>query len=307
MGIDKEEIKYQVDHKLKQARDFQASGKHLHAIQVYNALIEQHPLHTEPYLQLADLYELLGNVSPGIHLLKDFLSREPDNKEVRLYLGQYLLRNSMWEESNDVLSYILPEEEPIVSFFLGYSHFMLEEYELSKINLLNFISAEEESELLQEAYLYLAKIEIELTNFESALSFAKKAEILYGNFWELNLIFAVSYFHLGMYAHALLPIEKAKKLNPNDAPVREWAGKIYLKSGDFLKAEDNFLKYIELTEVASSDIYTNLGEACYQAKKPGDAMVYFEMALKLDPDNKTAEKGKKNASTAIEKNKVNNG
>ncbi len=307
MGIEKTETKYRIDHKIKQARDFETSGKHLHAIQVYKSLIDQHPENTEPYLLLADLYELLGKTTSAIQLLKDFLITDPENKEVRLYLGQFLLRNSMWEESNDVLGFIPPEEEPIVSFFLGYSNFMLEEYEMAKINLLNFISVEEHSELLHEAYLYMAKIEIELTNFESALSFAKKAELLYGNFWELSLIFAISYYHLGMYAHAILPVEKAKKLNPNDASVREWAGKIYLKSGDFLKAEENFLKYIELTEEASSEIYANLGEACYQAKKPKDAIVYFDMALKLDPENKFAITGKKNASTALENNKVNNG
>lgn len=307
MGIDKDETRFKIDHKLKQAGDYQASGKYLHAIQVYNSLIAEYPEHTDAYLNLADLYELLGKIQPAIDLLKNYLISYPDSREVRLYLGQFLLRNSMWEESNEVLSYILPEEEPIVLFFMGYSHYMLDEYDLAKINLLNFISVEEQSELLHEAYLYLAKIEIELTNFESALSFAKKAELLYGNFWELNLIFAISYFHLGMYAHALLPVEKAKKLNPNDASVREWAGKIYLKSGDFLKAEENFLKYIELSEEATSEIYASLGEACYQAKKPKDAILYFDMALKLDPDNKLALSGKKNASTALQSNKVNNG
>ncbi|HKI77618.1 MAG TPA: tetratricopeptide repeat protein [Ignavibacteriaceae bacterium] len=302
MGINNQEIKYQIDHRLKTAHDLQGSGKVLHAVQIYNSLINDFPEHTEAYFRLAELYEIIDNLKPAIILLKNLLEKYPDNNDVRLFLGQFLLRNSMWREANDILDSILSEEEPITSFFLGYSHFMLKEYELSKINFLNFISFEDQSELLHEAYLYLTKAEIELENYENALAFAKKAELLYNNFWELNLLFGISYYHLGMYAHAILPIEKAIKLNTSEASSREWAGKIYLKSGDFLKAEENFLKYIELKEDASSEIYSNLGEACFSAKKPVDAKAYFEIALKLNPNNKFAKNGLRKTSTLLEHN-----
>ena len=143
MGIDKE-LKYQVEHKFKTALNFESNGKLLHAVQIYTGLIIDYPDYTEAYFKLAEAYEKSKNIKPAISLLKKFLSSDPENKEVRLFLGQYLLRNSFWEEANNVLSFILPEEEPLVSFFLGYSHFMLEEFELAKINFLNFISRSEE-------------------------------------------------------------------------------------------------------------------------------------------------------------------
>lgn len=292
---------------MKIASDFESAGKPLHAVQIYKNLIENFPAYAEAYFNLADLYEYLGNAQPAIVLLQNFLDHEPGNKEMRLFLVQYLLRNKKWKEANDVLNFILPEENPVVSFFLGYSHYMLKEFEIAKTNFLDFIAGEEQSELLQEAYLYLAKIEIELSNFEDALAFAKKAEVLYDNFWELNLIIAISYFHLGMYAHAIVPIEKAKKLNSKEAALSEWAGRIYLKSRDFLKAEENFLKYIELTESASSGLYSDLGEACFRGKKPKDALVYYEIALRLDPENQSAQAGIRSAASAIENNKAKDG
>ncbi len=305
--MNKEENKYQINHKMKTARDFESVGKLLHAVQIYKNLIENYPEYTEAYFSLADLYEQIGNIDPAISLLKNFLNHDPANNEVRLFLGQYLLRNKKWKAANEVLNFILPEEEPVVSFLLGYSHYKLKEIEIAKTNFLNFIAGEEQSELLQEAYLYLAKIEIELSNFEDALAFAKKAEVLYDNFWELNLIIAVAYFHLGMYVHAISAAEKAKRLNPKESSPREWAGRIYLKLNDFLKAEENFLKYIELTESASSELYTDLGEACFKGKKPKDALAYYEIALRLDPENQSAQAGKKNAASAIEKSKANDG
>lgn len=305
--MNKEENKYKIDHKMKVAGDFESEGKLLHAVQIYKNLIENYPVYTEAYFNLADLYEQIGNIDAAIVLLKNFLNQEPANNEVRLFLGQYLLRNKKWKEANDVLNFILPEEEPMVSFFLGYTHYKLEEFEAAKTNFLNFITGEKQSELLQEAFLYLAKTEVELSNFENALAFAKKAEVLYDSFWELNLIIAISYFHLGMYAHAIVPIEKAIKLNSKETSLREWAGRIYLKLSDFLKAEENFLMYIELTESASSELYTDLGEACFKGKKPKDALAYYEIALRLDPENQSAQAGKKNAASAIENCKANDG
>lgn len=306
--------RYQLDHKLKVAADYEAQGKSLHAIQLYNSIINEYPDFIQVYFYLAELYEKMGNLKPAYSLLYSLLEAEPENNEVRLFLGQFLLRNSKWEEAIEVLSLILPEENHIVSFFLGYSHFVLKEYEIAKVNFLNYISfikgmdsPNDQTELFHEANLYLAKIEIELGNFESALKYAKKTDIIYSNFWELNLIYGIIYYNLGMYAHGVVPIEKAIRLNPKETASYEWGGKIYLKLGDYLKAEKLFLQYIEHIDNVSSDIYARLGEACLKASKTKDALTYFDVALKLDPENIFAKEGKKNASRILNKSKASDG
>jgi tetratricopeptide (TPR) repeat protein len=292
---------------MKVAHDYESEGKLLHAAQIYNQILQEYPDFMEVYYSLANLYEHMGNIKPALDLLKSYLENDPENKEIRLFLGQYLLRNSKWEEAIDVLSFIMPEDEHIVAFFIGYSHFMLGEYELAKISLENFISNEDHPELVQEANIYLAKITLKLKDYENALLYAKKADVMYSNFWELNQIYAETYYNLGMYAHAVTPIEKAIKLNPSESSPYEMAGKIYLKLGDYLKAEKNFLKYIETIEDASSDIYTKLAEACLKGEKPKDALAYFDIAIKLDPENKTALAGKNKAASILNNNMVSDG
>ena len=136
---------YQLQHRLKTAREFEAQGKLLHAVQIYISIIQDHPDLIEAYFDLADMYESLGNITSGIELLESLIEQNPDDKDIRLFLGQYLLRNLKWNEAIEVLSYVLPEEEPLVSFFLGYSHFMLKEYEIARINFLNFIPKQKHS------------------------------------------------------------------------------------------------------------------------------------------------------------------
>jgi tetratricopeptide (TPR) repeat protein len=289
---------------MKIAGDFEAQGKPLHAVQVYSSLLEEYPRSVELYLRLANLYEHLGNITPAANLLKDFLSNDPENKEVRLFLGQFFLKNLKWDNAIETLSFIMPQDEPIISFFIGYAHFMLKEYEPAKINFLNFLSYNRQSDLLNEANIYLAKIELIFKNYESALTYANRAEIMYSDSWELNQIYAETYFNLGMYTHALNFIEKAIKLNNGESSPFEWAGKIYLKLGDYLRAEKNFLKYIQSIECASSDIYTKLAEACLKAHKTKDALGYYDIAVKLDPENKIALEGKSQAVSLLNNNVV---
>ncbi|MHB1686549.1 MAG: tetratricopeptide repeat protein [Ignavibacteriaceae bacterium] len=300
-------MKYHIDHKIKTAHAFENEGKLLHAAQIYISIINEYPDFADAYFNLAHLYEKLGNINPAIELLNSLLEINSENKDARLFYGQFLLRNSRWEEAIEVLGFILPEEEPVVAFFLGYSHFMLTEFELSKISFSNFVSVEKDNELIHEAYIYLAKIEIKLKNFESALAFAKKADVLYSNFWELNHIYAETYFNLGMFAHAVAPVEKAIKLNQSEPSPYELAGKIYLKLGDYQKAEKYFLKFIELIDDASSDIYAKLAEACLKSSKPFDALAYFDIAIKLDPENKLAVEGKKSTEQFLNNNAVSDG
>jgi tetratricopeptide (TPR) repeat protein len=294
------EAKLKQEHKLKIARDYELRGETLHAIQVYLSLIKENPNLTDAYFNLADLYEKSGNLDSAVQILNSLLEDNPENRDIRTQFGQFLLRNSLWEEAVEVLSYV-QDDEPVSSFFIGYSYFMLKDYELAKINFLKFVSQQAKNELLYEAYIYLAKIEIELRNFRDSLFYTGKAAAFYNEFWELNLLYAIAYYNLEMHTHAILPIEKAIKLNPKEPSVYEWAGKIYLKIEDYSKAERNLLKFIESIDNASSEIYTKLAEACLKREKAKDALNYYEIALKLDPENNSAAEGMKKADILLKK------
>jgi tetratricopeptide (TPR) repeat protein len=291
----------QIEHKMKLAADLKQQGKLLHSAQVYNSIINENPEFTDAYFALGEIYERLGNVEPAIEMVKNYLVNDPDNKKVRIYLGEFLMRNRRWEEANEILSYILPEEEPAIYFFLGYSHFMQKDYEVARINFINFLQHGDQDEMLQEANLYIARIGINLKDFKDALEFLKKTELVYSNHWEWNLLISIAYYNLGMYTHAIKPVQKALSLNPKERSVSKWAGKIYLRTGDYIKAERQFLIYIEAGDNAESEIYSDLAEACLKSRKAMEALAYFEIALKLDPGNKFAVEGKKNAHTVLKK------
>ena len=212
--MDEERIKC----KLKLGSAFISEGKNLHAIQVYLNLIEETE-REEIFFQLAELYEDMGFIDAGKKILTDLVRLKNGSNNVTLYFGQYLLRNSRWIEAIEVLNDIT-ELTPASLFLIAYSYMMLNNFKKAKKYFSDYIISEKKSDLKQEANLYLAKIEYELHNYNSALNYATNAQYLFSDFWELNLILSKVYYSLEMFTHAVNPIQKALKLNPKDASVQ---------------------------------------------------------------------------------------
>jgi len=283
--LDDERIKF----KLKLASAFISEGKNLHAVQVYLNLIEETE-REEIYFHLAELYEDMGFIDSGKNILSN-LVRLKNNNDATLYFGQYLLRNSRWIEAIEILNSI-SETTPAALFLIAYSYMMLNKFELAKEYFADFITFDEKNDLKQEANLYLAKIEYELRNYNSALNYATNAQYLYSDFWELNLILAKVYYSLDMFTHAVNPIQKALKLNPKDVSVQEFAGKIYYQLQDFKKAEKYLSEFIDLSSEVSAEIYTLLAKSFLKQRKMEEANLFFELALQTDPAYQPAIAGK---------------
>lgn len=286
--MDEERIKF----KLKLVSAFISEGKNLHAVQVLKYLAEETG-REDIYFQLAELYEDMGFVDAGINVLTDLTQLKVNNNDINLYFGQYLLRNSKWNEAVKVLNDIV-NSTPAALFLIAYSYMMMNEFELAKEYFSKFILSDEKNDLKQEANLYLAKIEYELHNYDSALNYATNAQFLYSEFWELNLILAKVYYSLDMFTHAVNPIQKAIKLNPKDASVQEFAGKIYFQLQDYKKAEKFFSEFIELSSDISAEIYTLLAKSFVKQRKIDEANLFFDLALKIDPAYLPAIAGKGN-------------
>jgi tetratricopeptide (TPR) repeat protein len=284
-------LDYKFQHKIKSAKEFEAQGKYLHAIQVYQLLIEEFPEFPESYINLADIYQLKGKKKSAENILRLILNRQPDNYEIKLYCIQFLMHNEQWDEALTLLLG-LSVEDPFASYLTGYCYFSLNDYELAKVHLLGFIISDEEPELIHEAYLILAKLELELNQYENALKYAKKAEVMYDDDWELQLIITKIYYYLKMYTHSSDSINKGIKLNNKEAVLYKWAGKINLKLVDYNNAKKYFEIYIDLKEDITSNDYSYLADACLKSGKLNEALNFFNTAIKLDPKNKMALEGK---------------
>jgi tetratricopeptide (TPR) repeat protein len=294
-------LDYKYQHKLKTAKEFETQGKFLHAVQIYQLLIDEFPDLPESYVNLADIYQVKGQWKSAEKVLKLILSRQPGNYEIKLYYIQFLMHNKNWEKALNLLL-SLSTNDPFAGYLTGYCYFKINRFELAKVHLLGFILTDEEPELIHEAYLLLAKLEFELSFYESALKYAKKAEVMYDDDWELQLIIAKTYYHLQMFTHSSDSVLKGIKLNSKEPVLYKWAGKINLKLDNFVKAKEYFEKHIDLKEEITSDDYTYLADACFRSGRLNEALNFYDTAIKLDPKNILALEGKGKTNNLLNNN-----
>ncbi len=278
MGINRVEKDYIIQHKLEQARDFESQGKYLHSIQIYHSLISEFPDLVHAYLNLAILYEHLGNLKSAEEVFNNIISIVPEDDEMRIYFAQFLIRKMDWTGAVNILNDANPETEPLASFLTGVSYIFLGEFELAKINFLNFVISDEQPELIYEAYLFLAKIELNLKQYDNSLKHIRRAETLYDDYWELYLLYARVYFEQGMSTHSIDNLRKAVRKSGENPLIHYWAGKIYLKFQENIKAEFHLSRYLDLINETTTEDFMEKVKAFLKSGKLKEAFFNFEIA-----------------------------
>ena len=278
------------EYKLKVASEFEKENKFLHALQIYLQLLDNEPYERTAVVKLSEIYEKLDRKEASVSILKKYILKNPEDLSIRKYASQLMVSNGYYQDALEMLSFISDNEYPELSFLLGIIHYNLNELRIAEINFNGFIERNRVSEYLPDAYLYLAKTQMELNKPDAALNAAKESEKLSVNNYELHQIFAKIYFIKEMYFHAGESVKKAIELNKKGASLYELAGEIMYKTGDFKKAEYYLKSFIKLS-VPKSDTYSLLGHICLNSKQLKAAKEYFDKALILNPLNKVASEG----------------
>ncbi|MFL5954588.1 MAG: tetratricopeptide repeat protein [Gaiellaceae bacterium] len=86
----------------------------------------------------------------------------------------------------------------------------------------------------------------------------------------------------GMAAQATVPLEKAKKLEPGKASIREALGIAYFRLGRWKEAEEEFRTIVE---VDPTDDYAHyaLGRALEQQGRATEANGHYKLASSMKP------------------------
>ncbi len=91
----------------------------------------------------------------------------------------------------------------------------------------------------------------------------------------------------GMTAQATVPLEKAKRLEPEQASIREALGIAYFRLSRWEEAEQEFRTIVE--ELAPTDAYAHyaLGRALEQLGRSAEANGHYKLASSMQPGSET--------------------
>lgn len=281
MGIDKEN-KYRIKSLIEEVERYKTEGNLLHAYQICISIISEYHDDFDVHIAFAEVCELIGNINPAIEAIKDFITEHDNDHRAIMFLGQFLLHNSRYDEAINALSLILPEEAPEVSFLTGYAHFLLEEYEHASVHLKRYIKLNK-SNLNIHSIFMLIKSQIQLKEYNDSLKLLKKFEKTFYYDDTFNLLSSIVYYNLGMIEHAVAHIERAIAIQPKDSQINLWSGKIHFKAENLSKAEKSLLVSVNHSEDISSEACYLLAEIYLQQNKIDEALKYYDLAVKLEP------------------------
>ena len=91
----------------------------------------------------------------------------------------------------------------------------------------------------------------------------------------------------GMTAQATVPLEKAKRLEPGKASIREALGIAYFRLARWQEAEEEFRTIVE--ELAPTDDYAHyaLGRALERQGRTAEANGHYKLASSMKPGSQT--------------------
>lgn len=281
-----------IDIKLEQAAQFEEDKKYLHAVQIYLPLLEIEDYSRIAVLKLSELYEKLNNPTKAIELLQKYASIHKNDVAIIKHLSHLLLQNKKYDAVFDILEDISFDENPEVYFLSAYSHYHKNDFKIAAKHFRSFIEFNRSSELLADAYLFMAKSYLNLGLLDEAEFAAQKSEELYQGNADLLLVQAIIYYNKEMYLHSFEKIRKAISINEAESKYYKWAGKILFKLEEYKKAENYLNEYI-LNYQPDVELLSLLGQAYLGLDDKQKAQIYFDQALKIEPSCPDALEGKK--------------
>jgi len=91
----------------------------------------------------------------------------------------------------------------------------------------------------------------------------------------------------GMTAQATVPLEKAKKLEPGKASIREALGIAYFRLARWQEAEAEFRTIVEELEPTDDYAHYALGRSLEQQGRQAEANGHYKLASSMKPGSET--------------------
>ena len=280
------EFKFQ--DKLALAASYESLDNNLHAIQIYTALINEDETYLESYFRLVELYEKTGRIEQASAVIERMVEVNNRNEYALISASEFYLFHTKWREALAVMYFIDSADFPIIQYWKGLCYYSLNQFESAIAPLKESYKYYKNEDYTPQVILLLAKVEFELGNFKSALKYAEKYEFIDSKNWEINLIFAKLFLEMDMLTHAAKNIGTALKKNKKNAEIIKTAAKIFLKNDELGKAEKYFNLLKENSDEISADVYLSLADLAAKRKDIEKAQLYYELALKIDPEYEAA-------------------
>jgi tetratricopeptide (TPR) repeat protein len=275
----------------KLAQSFLRAGQRDEAIRALEEMIRANPLRSESYEFLARLYQESGNLWRALSNYQQGILLAPTQPENYLHAAEIQLELKKFDDAIQTLQearhrFPLPQMTYSLAIAFSTAKRFSEALPIYEAALQEAKGAQ--PEVLDAAFYFNYAVAAEQANL------VDKAAGLFKRCIELDPSKAApAYNYVGyMYIdrsmnldEAGTMIRKALELEPDNGSYIDSLGWYYYHTGDFAKALTELLRALEKLKPEDPVVLEHVGDTYQALNNLGEAEVYWQRALKLDPAN----------------------
>jgi tetratricopeptide (TPR) repeat protein len=279
----------EIEYKL--AESFAKAGQRDEAIKALEDLIRSNPLRPEIYEFLARLYQTSKNFERALENYQQALLLAPDRPENYLHTAGMQLDLKKYDDAIATLTearhrFRIPQITYSLAIALSSATRFAEALPVYEAALQE--ARDSQQDILDAAFYFNYGVCAEQGGF------IEKAAALLQKSIELDPSKAAqAYNYIGyMWVDRNMNLEdggnmirKALELEPNNAAYIDSLGWYYYHLGDYNRALTELLRAADTLKPEDPVVFEHVGDTFQALGKTGEAQVYWQKALKLDPNN----------------------
>ena len=256
-------------NRFRKAVELRQAGKFAEAAYEYNKASVDEQFQEEAYIQLADLFKLMGNEEASLPYYQKALDINKQNGPVRLKYARTLDRLNKVDEAVSQYNYALMQS--------GEDQEIL--YALERIYLKKIQKTPNDAEL----YANVGAIKQKQKDYDTALRYYAKAEQINPTNVQTRLNIGTLYQEQQDYVKALQSYNSILVLYPDNVEANLYKAQALEASGDKRLAYDAYKKVVSL-DANNAFAKSKLNELVMEGMSPNDIVAYLKNSVNKNPE-----------------------
>ncbi len=257
------------ENRYNKAIELRQAGKFAEAGFEFNQVANTTNLKKDAFIQLADIFKLIGNEEASLPYFAKALEVEPQNGSLRLKYARTLDRLNKEDEAVQQYNYALAQSNGDLEIL----------YALERIYLKKIQKSPNDAEL----YANLGAIKQKQNDFETALRYYAKAEQINPTNVQTRLNIGTLFQQQKEYLKALQSYNSILTLYPNNIEANLYKAQALEATGEKKQAFDCYKKVLEL-DPNNAIARAKTNEMVVAGMTPDDMVAYLKNSVTKNPE-----------------------
>jgi tetratricopeptide (TPR) repeat protein len=219
------------------------------AIELFKIAIILQPKKTEGHKNLAFAYAQKGDFDTAIKTYEEGIEMDPNDLELKNYLGQLYYNMKKFDEAIEILSDVVQNSQPATDVYnqallsLAFSYDMTNQAEKAIQTYTNAIENDPEN---TDLLFNMGRLQQQLEKYEEAITYFKQVIENNPNDFDSMISVGNCYLQLEKFTDSIPYFEKATELKPDSVQAWNNLGVAYFRSGQEEKGKEAFTKADQL-------------------------------------------------------------